>query len=580
MQAEVAPGAAAAGPKPQDGDLVIAHVTVRDPSNDLVLFSTRRSDGGAGAPLAFIIGKGAARPPRCWELALYAMARGGRKVVRARPDYGYAHPDCGMAPPKGVDAARALAFDLELLGTVSGEAARGAGDGDALLKVTLTESDKWEMARAPNEVAFRIRAAPLSEDGALGGGAPYFAPRAPLSARLGAGLLSAGVEEALATMAQGERAAFVVPAALLAAAAPSSSGAALAEQQQQQHQQQQQELLVPPPPPGLEQVALELELLELVQVRDMTGDGGVLKRRVRAGRGEFPVDCPLNDAAVRLHVRARPHRAGAADAENPWVYDSRRRATAGGGSGGGAAAAAAEEAGGDAAGGSGGGDGDAPPLEVETGCGELPEAVELCARLMVPGELARATARPRYAYANRDDAPPGLDAASAIEFEIELVDFEREGHWGNLGWAARWALLERLKGAGNALYKAGKFKYASARYRRMLQLIDSTRDFEDDGDDADADGADAGGAGAGGGGAGGGAESASDRADAFKLAALGNLALCELGLGEPARAVEWCDKALKLEPQSAKVCVCAVCCMCDLCIVCAVCVCVGWAFSL
>jgi len=61
----------------------------------------------------------------------------------------------------------------------------------------------------------------------------------------------------------------------------------------------------------------------------------------------------------------------------------------------------------------------------------------------------------------------------------------------------------------------------------MLQLVDSSRDFED--------------------------EATVDRADAFKLAALGNLALCALGMGEAARAVEWCDKGLKLEPENTKV---------------------------
>jgi hypothetical protein len=35
----------------------------------------------------------------------------------------------------------------------------------------------------------------------------------------------------------------------------------------------------------------------------MTGDGGVVKRTVRKGRGEFPVDCPLEDSRVRVHLR-------------------------------------------------------------------------------------------------------------------------------------------------------------------------------------------------------------------------------------------------------------------------------------
>ncbi|KIY95067.1 hypothetical protein MNEG_12894 [Monoraphidium neglectum] len=246
----------------------------------------------------------------------------------------------------------------------------------------------------------------------------------------------------------------------------------------------------------------------------MAGDGGVLKRRIRAGRGEFPIDCPLNDTTVKLHYRARPHRPGATELEG---------GGGGGGGGGGWAYDSAAAAGEATAAGAGAG----APLEVDTGCGELPEAVELCARLMVPGELARAVAQPRYAYQGRDDAPAGVSQDDVVEFEIELLDFHKEGHWQNLEWAERWAILERLKARGNALYKAGKWKYAANRYQRVLQLVDSTRDFED--------------------------EATVDRADAFKLAALGNLALAELGAGEAARAVEWCDKALKLEPGSGKI---------------------------
>lgn len=69
------------------------------------------------------------------------------------------------------------------------------------------------------------------------------------------------------------------------------------------------------------------------QVRDMTGDGQVLKRRLREGTGDFPMDCPLNDTNVRLHYRARPAREPAGE----WVYDSR------------------------------GSSGDAPPVEFDTG---------------------------------------------------------------------------------------------------------------------------------------------------------------------------------------------------------------------
>ena len=46
------------------------------------------------------------------------------------------------------------------------------------------------------------------------------------------------------------------------------------------------------------------------QVRDMTGTGEVLKRRLKDGQGEFPVDCPLTDTTVRAHYRVRAVRGG------------------------------------------------------------------------------------------------------------------------------------------------------------------------------------------------------------------------------------------------------------------------------
>ena len=40
-------------------------------------------------------------------------------------------------------------------------------------------------------------------------------------------------------------------------------------------------------------------------MRDLTGTGEVTKRRIKEGVGEFPVDCPLEDCAVRVHYSAR-----------------------------------------------------------------------------------------------------------------------------------------------------------------------------------------------------------------------------------------------------------------------------------
>ena len=36
----------------------------------------------------------------------------------------------------------------------------------------------------------------------------------------------------------------------------------------------------------------------------MTGTGEVTKRRMKEGVGQFPIDCPLEDNAVKVHFKA------------------------------------------------------------------------------------------------------------------------------------------------------------------------------------------------------------------------------------------------------------------------------------
>ncbi len=169
---------------------------------------------------------------------------GTRKVIRTAPAYGYAHPTCRLPPPAGVDAAQTLSFDLELLGRVPAADVRATGEDELILKIVKVESERWEMARPPNEVTFTLRAAAPAPGGEPGAGPAYFEPPAPLSAPLGAGRLPAGLEAALATMSAGERAVLVVPAATMAGG----------------------EGGVPAPPAGAEQVELDIELQQLVQV--------------------------------------------------------------------------------------------------------------------------------------------------------------------------------------------------------------------------------------------------------------------------------------------------------------------------
>ena len=48
-------------------------------------------------------------------------------------------------------------------------------------------------------------------------------------------------------------------------------------------------------------VEYTVSLLSKMHIRDMFGDGEVIKRRYFEGEGEFPIDCPIEDCTVRVH---------------------------------------------------------------------------------------------------------------------------------------------------------------------------------------------------------------------------------------------------------------------------------------
>lgn len=60
-------------------------------------------------------------------------------------------------------------------------------------------------------------------------------------------------------------------------------------------------------------------------------------------------------------------------------------------------------------------DGAGAPLEFDTGVDAVPEAVDMCIRLMTPNELATVTSTPRYAYEGRKDKP------LVRSFELQLL---------------------------------------------------------------------------------------------------------------------------------------------------------------
>ncbi|GAX74288.1 hypothetical protein CEUSTIGMA_g1737.t1 [Chlamydomonas eustigma] len=499
---------------PQLGDLVYVHVTVRTEEDD-VLYSTRSQEGGNGQALAFLIEAGK-RAPRAWEIALKTMHLRQISALKVKPSYGFQHPDCQMKPPNGVPVDEILCFEIQLVRWYPAAQVKALPLSNGTYRRSLKEGTTWENPRPPFEVTFSCSICCPSYDGLQMSGFRYFETEAevPLTAQMGSGQLPPGLEAALTSMTLNERCVFVVEASQMGG--PGSPATTSGQDEKDVCS------ILPSPPNAAAQVEVEVELLNLVQVRDMIGDGSIIKRRLILGSGEFPIDCPVEDTTVRVHYRVRPMRllegqtilaaiskrstatvSSSTSSSSDWVYDSRHPVSN-----------------------SNEGLQECSPLEFDTGCGEMPNGLEQAVKLMVPGEVSSVACLPEQAYLGRDDVPQGMVADDVAEFEVELVSFDRDGHWQTLSMEERFILAEKLKAKGNDLFRAKKYGYARARYERLQRMLDSTRDYT--------------------------SQSEVERMDAFKLAVLSNLALCCFHQSEYTVSIMYTTKALEHDPSSIK----------------------------
>jgi len=511
-----------------------------------------------------VLGTGA-RLPRGWELTLAGLTPGGRALVRCGGGYGFVDAEAATAaarsagdpdappvqawgPPPGCEPGADYESDLTLLAVHRAADVGVGGPAGDVIRRTLMEGDTWETPRPPFEVGVALAArvpgqdGPASHGGGGGGAKPYW--QTPdgelLVATMGDGSLPPGLEDAIATVARGETAIVSVPAARCVQPLAGRRGGG-----------HPATFTIPPPPPGAGRVEWEIRLDRMIQVRDLVGDGSVTKRRVVDGRGEFPADCPLDDNAVRVHVRAvaLPDEGGGAGAgEGVLVWDTRADAAAR------ASSSASEPA----------------PFGFIIGTGAVPDAVDLGVRLMTPGETAVVVSDDGHAWGGgRSDRPAGCPPGARVEFTIDLVDYDRTPASGGADSdpAALLARAAELRAQGNALFaqatraaaaaEAGDggapppppppsssssstatattgapadvtLRRAMEKWRRAAHMLGNALDFV---------GAD---------------EELGAAAAASRAAAHANLALACLRSGRCGEAIAWADKALGDDPAHAK----------------------------
>ena len=509
-----------------------------DPSSPAALTFAFRGDASttssASAPLpedVFVPGL---------TLALASLRVGERATFRISPEYAYLHPDAnrrGRRPPPGVGVEDALVVDVELLDRRRAFAVRlpdAPGNDESntsnasnipirhprATRRVVREGEGWETPRPPFEVTFSVeaRVAPARGDFAndsANDSADFddawtraFVAKRVVSCVSGDGTLPKALGAAVDAMRVGERC--VVWASPSAAAAEISAAKTTSSSS----------FPAPPASAAMDGVEYRVELISMVHVRDVFGDGFVAKRREREGFGEFPADCPLKDCRVRVHFRARlitndeTHETRKTETrhQREYAYDTRLDASLGGAA-----------------------------FSFRLGCGRAPLALETSIRLMIPGETSRVTltraSHERYGYSGlrRREESPGWTALSAalsaagpdagLEFVVELEGFDAPVNWHAAELDDALAEAEANRREGNQLLAAGELALAQSKYEKTYHDLDGLRGLGPE---------------------------EHDRVVGMKIATLLNLAAALQRRGEHARALERLRKVTDEDPECVK----------------------------
>lgn len=450
LKAVVRPGGGDSSPV--DGDQVIYHCTVRT-LDGVVVESTRSESGGRGVPIRDVLGN--SKMILGLLEGIPTMHKGEIAMFKMKPEMHYAEIDCPVSAPENFPKDDELHFEIELLDFSK---AKIASDDLGVIKKILNEGEGWESPREPYEVKARISA--KSGDGHV----IFSHTEEPYFFTFGKSEVPKGLEIGIGTMARKEKAVIYVRKQYL-----TESPLLHIDQ-------------------DLEEVHFEVELVHFIQVRDMLGDGRLIKRRIRDGRGEFPMDCPLQDSRLSVHYKGM-----LLNEEKTVFYDSKI-------------------------------DNNDQPLEFSSGEGLVPEGFEMCTRLMLPGEIALVTCPPDYAY-DKFPRPPGVSEGAHVQWEIELLGFETPRDWTGLNFQSIMDEADKIRSTGNRLFKEGKFELAKAKYEKVLREFNHVNpQDEDEG------------------------KIFGDTRNMLHL----NVAACLLKMGEWRKSIETCNKVLEAKPGHVK----------------------------
>ncbi|KAJ3682694.1 hypothetical protein LUZ60_012921 [Juncus effusus] len=394
---------------PSDGDQVIFHCTTRT-IEGAVVNSTRSEYGGKGKPLRLVLGK--SKMILGFAEGFPTMLKGEIAMFKMKPNIHYLEEDCPVEAPENFPKDDELQFEIELLDFSK---AKVVSEDFGVVKTIISEGQGWESPREPYEITAQISAKTLDGKVILPSKEEaYFFT-------FGKSEVTKGLEMGIGTMTRCEKANIYVTSDYLSKSSLFPSLEALQEE-----------------------IQFEVELVHFVQVRDMLGDGRLIKRRIVDGKGEFPMDCPLHDSLLRVHYKGM-----LLNEEKNVFYDTKV-------------------------------DNNGEPLEFSSGEGLVPEGLEMSVRLMLPGEICTVVCPPDYAYDKFKPRPAKVPEGAYVRWEIELLGFEMPKDWTGLNFNEIMQEADKIKNTGNRLFKEGKFELAKAKYEKVLREYNHVNPQDDE----------------------------------------------------------------------------------------------------